>query len=169
MGFEHGARRVRSVVPLRALAYASRSVSHERNDMSGFSAESVYEKMKGDRFATDTVGVELIELAPNRAKTMLRIEEKHLNAVGIVQGGALFTLADFTFALASNTGEAEIVGIESNISYIKPARLGDIIYAEAREIHRSKSLSSFDVMITDEQDQPIARFYARGFVRTKRT
>jgi acyl-CoA thioesterase len=32
----------------------------------------------------------------------MNIEEKHLNALKTVQGGAMFTLADLTFAAASN-------------------------------------------------------------------
>ena len=59
----------------------------------------IFEK---DRFAK-TSGIRLLEASPGYAKAEMVINENHLNAVGVVQGGAIFTLADFTFAVASNS------------------------------------------------------------------
>lgn len=136
--------------------------------MAEFNRENLIAKMSLDRFAFDTVGIEILDITPKSVRTRLSVEERHLNGVGIAQGGALFTLADFTFAIASNIGEFDIVGIEANISYMKPARVGDVLVAESREIHRSKSLAGFEVMVTNQENAPIARFYGRGFVRDKR-
>lgn len=124
--------------------------------------------MSLDHFALETVGIEILDIAPDTVRTRLSVEKRHLNGVGIAQGGALFTLADFTFAIASNIGDVDIVGIEANISYMKPARVGDVLVAESREIYRSKSLAAFEVMVTNQENAPIVRFYGRGFVREKR-
>ena len=58
---------------------------------------------KSDRFARQA-GVELVEAGPGYAKARMRITPGHLNAGGVCQGGAIFTLADFAFGVACNTG-----------------------------------------------------------------
>ncbi len=46
-----------------------------------------------DRFAALS-GIEIVEAGPGWCTTRLVIEDKHLNAANVVQGGAIFTLAD---------------------------------------------------------------------------
>lgn len=64
----------------------------------------VREQFKKDRFATEATGITIEAVDENYAKCQLIVEEKHMNAAGSVMGGALFTLADFTFAVAANVG-----------------------------------------------------------------
>ena len=117
-----------------------------------------------DRFATEVVGIETVVVAPNYAKTKLDVESRHFNAVGIVQGGVYFTLADYAFALASNTDTETVVAVEVGLSFLKPTKSGTL-YAEAALLGRSKSLVSYDIPITNEKGELVARFYGRGFVR----
>ena len=55
-----------------------------------------------DRFAA-LAGIELLEVSPGYAKVKMPIDERHLNGVSCVHGGAIFTLADFALAVASNS------------------------------------------------------------------
>ena len=71
---------------------------------------------KKDNFAANS-GIELLEVSPGYAKARTNIEEKHLNALKTVQGGALFTLADLAFAAASNAYGSATVAINANISF----------------------------------------------------
>ena len=48
----------------------------------------------GRRFAAEA-GVELLEISPGYAKARMKVTEKHLNAGGVCQGGALFTFGRF--------------------------------------------------------------------------
>lgn len=136
--------------------------------MTNFSREELLQRFQADRFATEVVGIEIVDVRPGYAKTKLVVEPRHYNAVGIAQGGVLFTLADFAFAVASNTQDEETtVSIESNMSFMKPT-VGGTLYAEANLVFRSRSLQSFEVPITNEQGELVAKFYGRGFVRRKR-
>ena len=114
---------------------------------------SYFEK---DRFAA-FIGIKLVEVKPGYAKANIEITDKHLNAVNIVQGGVIFTLADFAFAAASNSYGQVSLGINANISYFKPPR-GRILIAEAKEISASKKIASYNVDIFDENMETIARF-----------
>ena len=109
-----------------------------------------------DRFAKHA-GVELVEMAPGYAKVKMAIEEYHLNGVKIVHGGAIFTLADFAFAVASNSHGRVAVGINASISYVKAARSG-VLFAEAREISLNAKLGNYSVNVFDEQGELVAVF-----------
>jgi acyl-CoA thioesterase len=125
----------------------------------------VAERFKADKYATEVTGIEIIEFRENYVKTRLAIEPKHMNALGIIQGGVLFTLADFTFAVAINAGQEDhTVAIECHISFLKPVSDG-VLYAESRLISKSRSLTAQDVTITNERGEIVATFHGRGFVR----
>ncbi|MDR2345071.1 MAG: PaaI family thioesterase [Planctomycetaceae bacterium] len=126
------------------------------------------EKFQQDHFATKVVGVEVLDVRPGYAKTSLQIDTKHHNAVGIVQGGVIFTLSDFTFAVACHVGHNDtLVAIECNISFLKPVAAG-IIYGEAKLISESKSLACYEVDVTTESGKLIAKFHSRAFRRQDR-
>ena len=114
-----------------------------------------------DAFAK-SIGIKLIEVRRGFAVTEMSIEERHLNGVGIVQGGVVFTLADYAFAAACNEDEVPTVGINNNISYLRPAK-GKIIRAEAKEISSTKKICSFAIDVTDEDGGLIAVMQATGY------
>ena len=119
---------------------------------------SYFEK---DRFAA-LVGIKLVEVKPGYAKAIMEIEDKHLNAVNIVQGGVIFTLADFTFAAAANSYGQVSLGINANISYFQPPR-GKMLMAEATEISENKKIASYSVDIRGEDKELIARFTGMAY------
>lgn len=127
--------------------------------------KKITEHFKADQFATRVTGIEIIEVRENYVKTKLVVEPKHMNALGIVQGGVLFTLADFTFAVAINADQEDsTVAIECHISFLKPVTEG-ILYGESQLISKSRSLTAHDVTITNERGDIIAKFHGRGFIR----
>lgn len=117
-----------------------------------------------DRFAAH-VGVELLDMAPGRAKAKLEIHDHHRNAVGVVHGAAIFTLADLVFAVASNSHGTVALGINVSISYMTSA-FGDVLVAEAEEVSINPKLATYLIRILDEQQTLIALF--QGTVYRKR-
>ena len=110
----------------------------------------------GDRYAALT-GVEILEAGPGHCKARLVIEAKHLNAANVVQGGAIFTLADLAFAVASNSHGQLALAINVNISFLQGKSTGTL-YATASEVAQPKRLGAYDVLVTDEEGGIIARF-----------
>lgn len=119
---------------------------------------------KNDHYASLT-GVEIVEAGKGYCKTRLTVDEKHFNAARVVQGGAIFTLADLAFAVASNSHGQLALAINVNISYLNPVTSGTL-YAVATEVGEPKRLGAYDVLVSDEQDRVIARF--NGMVYRKK-
>ncbi|HEX2928014.1 MAG TPA: PaaI family thioesterase [Ruminiclostridium sp.] len=114
-----------------------------------------------DRFA-HYVGIELIKASNGYAETSLELSDKHLNGLDVVQGGAIFTLADFAFAAAINSNGSATVGINSNITYFKAPK-GKKITAVARETSTGKKICGCDVDVLDEDGTLIAKFSGTGY------
>jgi len=109
-----------------------------------------------DKFARHS-GIELLEAGPGWAKTSMRIESFHLNGARTVHGGAIFTLADFAFAVASNSHGTLAMGITTSVSFVKAATTGTL-YAEAREQSLNHKLATYSVQVTDDNNDVVALF-----------
>ncbi len=119
---------------------------------------------ENDRFCSLN-GIKLIEVEEGRAITRLTVEDRHLNGLDIIQGGAVFTLADLAFAAASNSHGNAAVGISTTMSHFKAARKGDVLTAEAREISRNHKLGTYLVDIKNSQDELIATFQGMVYIK----
>jgi acyl-CoA thioesterase len=119
---------------------------------------------ENDRFAKHA-GIELLKVAEGTATARMKITEQHLNGVNIVHGGAIFTLADLTFAAASNSHGTVAVAINVSIAYIKAVGRGTL-FAAAREISRNPRLALYLVDITDDGGDLVATF--QGMVYRKK-
>ncbi len=116
----------------------------------------IKEFLKKDRLS-ELLGVKLLEVSNGKAKAGLVINTEHLNGLGIAHGGAIFSLADFAFAAASNSHGNIAVGINANINFVKAAGKG-LLIADAFEVSRSCKLATYTVNITDTENDLIATF-----------
>ena len=118
-----------------------------------------------DLFARHT-GIELVDAGPGWAKASMKIEPIHFNGAGTVHGGAIFTLADFAFAVASNSHGTLAMGINTSISFVKAATSGTL-HAEAVEQALNPRLASYSVRITDDHGAVIAVFQGMAYRKNK--
>ncbi len=88
-----------------------------------------------------------------------------MNSHKTVHGGAIFTLADLAFAVASNSHGTIAASINANISYIKAATTGTLI-AEAKEVAINPKLATYTIHVTDDAGDIIAIF--QGMVYRKK-
>jgi acyl-CoA thioesterase len=119
--------------------------------------EVVKKFFENDRFA-DHVGIELLEVSKGRAIAKMEVKEHHLNGVNIAHGGAIFSLADLAFAVASNSHRTVALSINVSISYLKASVAGDTLIAEANEVSLNPKLATYEVRVTDEANDLIAIF-----------
>ena len=104
---------------------------------------------QGDRFAADN-GCLLKEVREGYARAEMLITEHHLNAGGVCQGGAYFTLADIALAAVMNSRGTLTFGLENNIVFLKSARVGDTLIAEATEVYNHHKIPYVDVRVTNQ-------------------
>ena len=116
----------------------------------------------GDRFATEN-GAVIDEIGADYAVCSMEITPHHLNAAGRVMGGAVFLLADFAFAVASNFGHPADVTTTSQITFLRPAQ-GKLLYAKSQELRRGRTAVYYETSVTDDTGALIARITASGQV-----
>ena len=114
-----------------------------------------------DEFARQN-GIEIVEIAEGYARTQVRIEPRHLNAGGYVQGGVLFTLADLAFAAATNSHGTLTVTSTANITFVHGAT-GGLISAQAQELANHHHLPFCEVRVIDDVGNLLAIFTASGY------
>ena len=123
--------------------------------------EELKEYFEGDRYAIEN-GAEILSVTEGGAVCTMTLSSHHRNARGAVMGGAIFTLADFTFAVAANAAGFPTVTLTSEIHYLTAAK-GDRLYAEARCIRDGRSACHYRVTVTDEEKREVAELLVSGF------
>ena len=101
------------------------------------------------------LGVEIVEVSPDRSRLRLELRPEFLNPHGLVHGGALFTLADNAAGCAASTDGRVYVTQESDIHFLC-AQSSGAVTAEARVIHRGRSTVLAEVSLTDEEGRLLA-------------
>ena len=124
-------------------------------------ADLVRRLMRRDRWAA-VAGARLVEVREGYARVRMRLRPDHLNGVDVVQGGAVFTLADFAFAVASNSHGTVAVALDVSITFARAARTG-VLTAEAREESVSRRVSVCSVRVTDAKGEVVALFRGTAF------
>jgi acyl-CoA thioesterase len=114
------------------------------------------------------LGIEIIEITPGYAKTKMGVRKEMINGLGIVHGGVAFSLADSTFAFACNNRNNLSVALDTSINFLKPVHVGDVLIAEAKEIHNGKSTGLYQITITNQNGHTVALFKGTCFRTNKK-
>lgn len=105
----------------------------------------------------------LLSVGPGVAKISMRVRADMLNAHGMCHGGHIYLLADSAFAYACNSYGVTTLAQHCSITYLTPARPGDILTAHAREAHVAGRTGVYDVSVATQNGEIIAEF--RGVSR----
>jgi len=122
-----------------------------------------------DRFATNA-GIVIDSVTLEEVQCSMPITQEHLNAGGMVQGGAIFTLADLAFAVHSNLrlflGEKTgiTVGQSNSISFLATPK-GERLIARSACLSSGRNVSVYRVEIRDDLGNFIAEMCGNGFTK----
>lgn len=108
--------------------------------------EEMTEIFRGDPFA-QKLNMELLEWGKGYAKTSLTITDEMLNFHRAAHGGLVFSLADYAFAVASNSHGQVAVGISTNMSYVAAGELGEKLICTAKEINNNGRLAIYQMEV----------------------
>lgn len=130
-------------------------------------ARACAEQMWVGDAASQGMGMTLESVTPGEARLSMAVAERMLNGYGICHGGYLFALADSAFAFACNTTGEVAVAQHCAVTFVRPARLGERLVADAREQHRAGRGGTYDVRVETADGELVALF--RGACRTTGT
>jgi acyl-CoA thioesterase len=117
--------------------------------------EAIFKKVKEEPFAKK-FRLRLIDVLEGYAKVEMRFIEDMENMFGMAHGGAIFSLIDAAFEVASNSHGTMAVALNMNINYLASPEKGALLTAEAKEINRTKKTATYDIRATDDSGKLLA-------------
>lgn len=114
-------------------------------------AKRCADRMYADDLASQRLGIEVEVPAAGAVVATMTVRDDMVNGHDICHGGYIFTLADTAFAFACNAYDRVSVAASATIEFIAPARVGDLLRAEARELHRGGRSGIYDVTVSGPQ------------------
>ena len=120
-----------------------------------------------DRFCVAN-DMKITVLSEGYAEAEMPVSDNKLNGLDVVQGGAIYTLADFAFAGASNANKDDrrCIGSATSINYIRPGT-GSKLKAVAKIIHAGKKTCLSSVEVFNDQNKLVATATFQGFMLDK--
>ena len=128
--------------------------------------QELNELLEKDHYATKITGIRIEELTPERSVCSLNITEDHLNFLGHVMGGVLFTLADFCFGVLSNARQPGTVTLSSQIQFLASPK-GRRLVAETRPLRQGRRISFYETSIYDEDGTHLAAVSNTGYYSSR--
>jgi acyl-CoA thioesterase len=126
-------------------------------------AEAVREQMYGRDRAAQALGITVEAIAPGSAVCRMDVRDDMLNGHATCHGGLIFTLADTAFAYACNAGNRATVALTCHVTFIAPARQGDVLCASAREQSRAGRTGVYDVEVRRADGTVVALFRGQAY------
>ena len=126
-------------------------------------AQACADAMWAEDHASRGLGMTLLAVSPGRASLSMPVRTDMANGFGICHGGFIFSLADSAMAFAANSHGERAVAQHATITWLRPARVGETLVAEAVERARSARSGMYDVQVAREDGGVVAEF--RGHTR----
>ncbi|MDD5476356.1 MAG: PaaI family thioesterase, partial [Syntrophales bacterium] len=102
------------------------------------------------------MGIKVCEVAEGFASVEMKITPEMENIFGMAHGGAIFSLLDEAFEMASNSHGTVAVALNMNVTYIAGARTGDVLRAEARETSRTRRTAHYTINVRNGEGDLVA-------------
>ncbi len=125
-------------------------------------AKVVDHMMKNDLFS-QWLGISVLEIKEGYSRIRMTVREEMINGFGIVHGGIAFSLADSAFAFACNNRNNLSVALDTSINFLKPVNPGNVLTAEASELHHGRSTGLYHITIYNENNDLVAVFKGMCF------
>ncbi|MGH8286325.1 MAG: hydroxyphenylacetyl-CoA thioesterase PaaI [Steroidobacteraceae bacterium] len=121
-------------------------------------AAALYE---GDR-ASQRLGMRIEAVAPGEVRVAMTVRPDMVNGHRICHGGLIFALADSAFAFACNSYGDNTLAAAASIDFLAPAREGDVLTANAKELWRAGRSGLYEITVTNQRGERIALFRGRS-------
>lgn len=110
------------------------------------------------------LGIELVDAGEGHATVQMRVTGAHLNFNGSCHGGAIFSLADSAFGLASNSHGVVATAIDAHLSFNAPVQENELMIAQARERSRGRRIATYGVEVAREDGRLVSVFTGTVYI-----
>jgi acyl-CoA thioesterase len=132
------------------------------NEQDMLANKVVEEMMRNDQFS-QWLGIEVLEIKEGYSRIQMTVRNEMVNGFKIAHGGIAFSLADSALAFACNNRNVLSVALDVTITFTKAVNTGDILVAEAKEIHNGKSTGVYLINVHNQKGQQVALFKGTCF------
>jgi acyl-CoA thioesterase len=108
--------------------------------------EAIRRRVAEEPYA-EKMGLKLVEVAEGYALIEMRFTEEMENIFGMAHGGAIFSLIDEAFEVASNSHGTVSVALSMSVTYVSSPKKGETLQAEAEEVSRSNRVATYDIRV----------------------
>jgi acyl-CoA thioesterase len=115
--------------------------------VTGDDAARVRRLFAADPYAA-ALGIQLVNDDPASVTVEMPITRSHLNFYEVTHGGAMFSLADCAFSLASNAHGDRAVAVDTHLALTAGTTAGDTLTAVAEEMTRGRTLATYRITVT---------------------
>src|SRR2546423_1214402 len=136
----------------------------DKNQLAG----SVVAHMMENDYFSQWMGVEVLEVREGYSRIRMSIRKEMVNGFGIIHGGIPFSLADSAFAFACNNRNNLSVALDVTITFTKAVNIGDVLTAEAKEMHNGRSTGVYLIFLTNQKNEQVALFKGTCFRTSKK-
>lgn len=125
-------------------------------------SDVVNHMMQHDAFS-QWLGIQVLEIKEGYSKVQMTLRNEMLNGFGVIHGGISFSLADSAFAFACNNRNNLSMALDTSINFTKPTFPGDVLTAEAKELHNGRSTGLYLITVTNQRNEQVALFKGTCF------
>lgn len=118
--------------------------------------------IEADAFA-EKLGAEMLEIGAGRASMRLKLGPGHLNFLGMVHGGVIFSLADLAFGAAANSFGTRAMAISVGIDFLAAASVNGELTAEVEQVKRAGRTGFYRMEVKDGEGKEIARCHGWAY------
>jgi acyl-CoA thioesterase len=130
-------------------------------DDAAHGARSVVQSLYLADLASQSLGIEIIDVARGRVQIAMTVRPDMVNGYGMCHGGIVFAFADSAFAFACNSYGDPMVAAGASIEFLAPTPSGERLTATATEVARSARHGIYDVTVTAASGAVLAHFRGR--------
>ena len=117
--------------------------------------KALQEQVQTEPYA-NKLDIKLIEASEGYSLVEMQLTPDMQNIFGMAHGGAIFSLVDEAFEVASNSHGTVALALNLNITYTAAPSMGDTLRAEAKEIARSSRTATYDIRVMNSDGLMIA-------------
>ena len=96
------------------------------------------------------LGMELLEVGPGNVSILMRAEDKLLNHLSILHGGAIASLCDVAMGMAVMSLGIVSATVEMKVNYLAPGKKGRDIVAKGKVIKKGDTLIVAEAELVSE-------------------